>query len=243
MSWKRSLCRRHVPQGDPTGWFDRLYRAGESGHVAVPWSRSEAQHFLTDWAASRSLHGGGRRAIVVGCALGADAEFVACLGYETTAFDISPAAIRLTRRRHRGSPVHYTVADLLDFRRTWTRAFDLVVEIITVQALPDPPRSDAIANVGRLVGSAACWWRSLWRSPRMRAERRKRRRGPSSREEIDHFAVDGLDQVSVEVLSLPGTPDEYRWRAEFIRTRPPDDLACRNRRQIRAYHTDHNWIS
>ena len=174
--------------GDPTGWFDRLYRAGESGHVAVPWSRSEAQHLLTDWAASRSLHGGGRRAIVVGCALGADAEFVACLGYETTAFDISPAAIRLTRRRHRGSPVHYTMANLLDLPSTWTRAFDLVVEIITVQALPDPPRSDAIANVGRLVGLGGVLVAVALAQPENESREAEAPPWPLSREEIDHFA-------------------------------------------------------
>ena len=125
--------------------------------------------------------------------------------------------------------MHYTVADLLDLPSTWTRAFDLVVEIITVQALPDPPRSDAIANVGRLVGLGGVLVAVALAQPENESREAEAPPWPLSREEIDHFAVDGLDQVSVEVLSLPGAPDEYRWRAEFIRTRPPDDLACRNR--------------
>jgi SAM-dependent methyltransferase len=214
------LVSEALGAGDPTGWFDRLYRAGESGRVAVPWSRVEAHPFLTDWAASRADHGEGKRAIVVGCALGADAEFVASLGYETTAFDVSPAAIRLARRRHHGSSVHYTVADLLDLPPAWRRAFDLVVEIITVQALPDPPRRDAIANVGRLVSPGGVLL-AIALAQRVESDREvKVPPWPLSREEIDLFAVDGLDQVALDVLALPEEPDEYRWRAEFSRTRP-----------------------
>jgi 2-polyprenyl-3-methyl-5-hydroxy-6-metoxy-1,4-benzoquinol methylase len=77
---------------------------------------------------------------VVGCALGADAEHVAGLGYATTAFDVAPTAVRLARERYPASPVHYVVADLLDPPEEWTRAFDLVVEIITAQSLPEPYR-------------------------------------------------------------------------------------------------------
>ena len=84
--------------------------------------------------------------------LTADAEYVAALGFDTTGFDISGTAIRLARQRFPGSTVRYVVADLLNYAQTWLRAYDLVVEIITVQALPNPPRHQAIANVSRLVG-------------------------------------------------------------------------------------------
>jgi hypothetical protein len=48
--------------------------------------------------------------------------------------------------------VRYVVADLLNYPQAWLRAYDLVIEIITLQALPDPHRRRAIANVSRLVG-------------------------------------------------------------------------------------------
>jgi hypothetical protein len=50
--------------------------------------------------------------------------------------------------------VRYLVADLLNPPADWLHAFDLVVEIISVQALPDPSRRQAIINVGRLVAPA-----------------------------------------------------------------------------------------
>ena len=111
---------------------------------------------LAGWALDRGLAGGeltgsGRRAIVVGSGLGADAELIAGLGFETVGFDVAETAVRIARQRFPDSRVHYTEADLLDLPAQWLRAFDLVVDVFTVQALPDPPRDRAIVNVGRLV--------------------------------------------------------------------------------------------
>ena len=97
------------------------------------------------------LDGTGRSAVVVGCGLGADAAYLAGLGFATTGFDVSPTAVQQARERHAGAGVDFEVGDLLDLPAAWRGAFDLVVEIFTVQALPDPPRSDAIAAVPGLV--------------------------------------------------------------------------------------------
>ena len=83
------LASASLAAGDPTGWFDRLYAAGACGQVPVPWSRRQPHPLLVQWASARDLAGAGQRAIVVGCALGADAEYVAALGFDTTGFDIS----------------------------------------------------------------------------------------------------------------------------------------------------------
>jgi ubiquinone/menaquinone biosynthesis C-methylase UbiE len=89
--------------------------------------------------------------VVVGCGLGHDAEFVAGLGFDVVGFDISPAAISTARERYPDSPVRYVVADLLDLPEDWTRAFDLVVEIHSVQALPPALRERAASAVTNLV--------------------------------------------------------------------------------------------
>jgi SAM-dependent methyltransferase len=67
------------------------------------------------------------------------------------AFDVAETAVRVAQQRHPGTSVEYVTADLLDPPVEWLRGFDLVVEVFTVQALPDPPRRTAIGNVGRLV--------------------------------------------------------------------------------------------
>jgi protein-L-isoaspartate O-methyltransferase len=45
----------------------------------------------------------GKRALVVGCGLGYDAEFLARLGYAVTGFDVAPTAIERAVRENPGS--------------------------------------------------------------------------------------------------------------------------------------------
>ena len=153
---------------------------------------------------------------MVGCGLGADAEYVAALGFDTTGFDISGTAIRLARQRLGGSAVRYVVADLLDYPRAWLRAYDLVIEIITVQALPDPPRRQAIANVSRLVGPGG----TLLVIAAVHDDTTPPTTippWPLRRAEIEAFGVDGLTAARIEVTATPGQPDQRRWLAEFRR--------------------------
>ena len=224
------LAAAALATGDSTGWFDKLYAAGERGCVAVPWSRTEAHPLLLDWTRARDLRGRGQRAVVVGCGLGADAEYLSSLGFTTTAFDISPAAIRLSRRRHPHSQVHYTTANLLDPPPPWLRAFELVVEIITVQALPNPSRHDAIINVGRLV-TAGGTLLAIEETAAVNGTTRQLPPWPLRRDEIQSFAADGLDTVAIDALALPARPNEQRWVAHFRRpateqlyaaSRPPE---------------------
>ena len=79
---------------------------------------------LVEWAENRGVDGRGRRALVIGCGLGQDAEYVAGLGFDAVAFDIAPTAIRVARDRFRWSPVDYLVADLLAPSAEWHQAFD-----------------------------------------------------------------------------------------------------------------------
>ena len=109
-----NLAKQSIAAGDPTGWFERLYAAAEAGETEVPWDRHAPSQFLVQWAEQRGLAGAGQRALVVGCGLGEDAEFIAGLGYTTVAFDISPTAIAAARRRFPDSAVEYRVANLLD---------------------------------------------------------------------------------------------------------------------------------
>ena len=140
----RRMAAESLAVDDPTGWFERLYVAAEDGVAVVPWDRGAPHQLLVQWAQAGNLGGGGRRAFVVGCGLGSDAEYVAELGFDTVAFDVAATAVRAASRRFPDSAVRYRTADLLDPPAEWREAFDLVVESLTVQALPDPPRREAI---------------------------------------------------------------------------------------------------
>ena len=215
---ERRLDARALAAGDATGWFEELYAAGAAGRVSMPWSRLEPHLLLAEWTDAVQPDGVGQRAIVVGCGLGADAEHVAGLGFDTVAFDVSPTAITLARGRYPNSPVRYVVANLLSLPLEWVGAFDLVVEVITVQALPDPPRRQAIVNVGRLVAPGG----TLLAIAARHTAVEKVGPGlpwPLRREEVEAFATDGLTVRRIEQLTVPGQPAEPRWRAELRRPR------------------------
>jgi SAM-dependent methyltransferase len=214
------LATRALAADDPTGWFEPLYAAAAQGRATVPWDRGMPHWLLQDWAERQNLAGAGRRALVVGCGLGNDAEFIAGRGLLTTAFDIAPSAIEGARARFPGSPVDYRVADLFDLPDDWRAAFDLVLESQTIQALPDPPRRSAIARIAELVAPGG----TLLVIAMARAETDhpgERPPWPITRREIDSFATAGLQAVRIDMVGDGGrTPPGPRWIAEF--TAPAD---------------------
>jgi SAM-dependent methyltransferase len=194
-------------EGDPTGWFDRLYFEAARSGVTVPWDRGVPQPLLVEWARDRSFAGG--RALVVGAGLGADAEFVAGLGFDTVAFDISPTAVEAARARHPGSPVEYRVADVLEPPADWRHAFDLVFESFTAQALPEPYRGRVIREVPSLVAPGGTLL--VVAAAREDGEAADGPPWPLFRAEVEAFATEGLEPVRIERL-------DGRWRAEFRRS-------------------------
>ena len=209
----RALAGASLAADDPTGWFDHLYAAADRGDAVVPWDRGAPHFLLVQWAEDNGVRGDGGRAVVVGCGLGLDAEYVAGLGFDTVAFDIAPTGVAAARSRHPHSPVDYRVADLLALPDEWLHAFDLVVESLTVQSLPVALRERATAAVAGLVAPGG----SLLV---IAADRDDGSPGhgppwPLTRTQVDAFAGGGLQTVRVEDLRDATQPTVRRWRAEF----------------------------
>lgn len=204
----RRLAAESLASNDPTGWFERLY----SSDATVPWHQDGPDPFLAQWATD--LKGNGRTALVVGAGLGDDAEFVAGLGFDTTAFDVAPSAVEQARQRFPGSAVRYEVADLLALPSGWR--FDLVVENFTVQSLPRELRGKAIAAVAGLVAPGGTLIvHATYRDPGVE---RPGPPWPMTPADIESFgAATGLSAVSVTRFPEPGHPDLATWQAEFMR--------------------------
>ncbi|MET7771032.1 class I SAM-dependent methyltransferase [Nocardia sp. NPDC005366] len=204
-----------LAQDDPTGWFEPLYAAAADGTAIVPWDVPEANPVLVSW--SEGISGAGRSALVVGCGLGRDAEYIASLGFRVVAFDISETAISTARQRFPESSVEYIVADLLNPPAGWTGAFDLVVESITVQSMPLSVRAEATGYIARMVAPAG----ELVVISGIRAEDEQvdGPPWPLTRSEVEAFAVDGLRAVEVEQVSAAELSNQCRWRAIFRRHR------------------------
>lgn len=206
-------------EADSRSWFDRLYVAADRGEAVVPWDRDTPNPLLVQWVEDGGLGGRRPRAVVVGAGYGRDSEYLAALGLPTSAFDLSPAAVARTRTRFPESSVDYRTADLLSLPPELHQAYELVVESMTVQALPEPERSRAIHAVPTLVAPGGTLLVIAFGHDGPAAER-DRVAGPPwplLREDVEAFGDDGLETVRIERLGGDDQADVVRWRAELRR--------------------------
>lgn len=145
------IAREFYEKGDAVGWFDALYAEAEGDPTKIPWADLEPNPNFAAWMEKHKPDGAGKKAIVVGCGLGDDAEELARYDFDVTAFDISPKAIEWARKIHPDSTVKYQVEDLFNLPEEFQRAFDFVLEVYTVQALPLEFRERSIKAISELV--------------------------------------------------------------------------------------------
>ena len=135
--------------GEPLRWFEELYAGANRDSEEIPWAKMEANPKMVEWIAERPEITG--RALVVGCGLGDDAEWLSVAGFDVTAFDLSQSSIDWCRERFPKSSVNYCVGDLLEPEDDWSGAFDLVIEIHILQAIPDSIRDAAASNLPKFL--------------------------------------------------------------------------------------------
>ena len=143
----KQIQAEFAEKGDAMGWFEALYREAEGDNEKIPWADLEPNPHLVKFAEKMNLKGDGTKALVVGCGLGDDAKYLHELGFDVTAFDISPTAIEWAKRLN--SEIHFEVADLFNPPKGWLSHFEFVLEIYTIQPLPlelRPKVIDAISN-------------------------------------------------------------------------------------------------
>ncbi len=179
------------PAHDP---FDDIYQAVGDDLGRVPWASLTPRAELVTWLDGQRATPSERRALVIACGLGDDAEELAGRGFVVEAFDFSPTAISLCRRRFPESRVSYSVANLLSLPPSWARAFDLVVEVNTVQSLPPPDHAAGLTAIASTVADDGQLF--LRCTGRRDDEPVSHRPWPLSRVELQTIADAGLVQCS-----------------------------------------------
>jgi 2-polyprenyl-3-methyl-5-hydroxy-6-metoxy-1,4-benzoquinol methylase len=180
--------------------FEELYASVGDDLDQVPWARLAPNAKLVEWLDEQEPGG---RALVVACGFGDDAEELARRGYEVTAFDLSETAIAWCHKRFPESTVDYRVADLL--ATEWEQAFDLVVELYTVQSLPPADRRRVLAALAAPVAPGGrlfvrCFAREHDAPVALRP-------WPVSRAELGWLTGEGLVETSLteDVVESTGT--------------------------------------
>lgn len=147
----KSFATNAIADQDPSGWFEPLYADAQGDTAQVPWVKNQAHPYLQQWLQVYPPQAAAKTALVIGCGLGDDAELLASLGYQVTAFDISPTAIAWCQSRFPDSQVNYLVGDLFNLDPNWQDQFDFVFECRNIQALPLAVRSQVIGAIAPLV--------------------------------------------------------------------------------------------
>jgi hypothetical protein len=194
-----AIAREHLEAGDPVGWFEPVYRAAGWEATAIPWAGQQPHPYVVDWLDAPPAAPPGTRAVVVGCGLGDDAVAVARHGFETTAFDVAPRAVSWARRRFLRSGVDWRVADVLDLPDDLVGAFDLVVEVRTVQSLPGVVRDAAMQGVASLAAPGGVVLAvTLLAVSSEAAARAEGPPWPQAPAELAAYRAGGLEQVALE---------------------------------------------
>lgn len=194
----RRIAARFAARGDAVGWFDALYKeaAGDTEHIS--WADLEPNEFFRRRAEKKNLRGKGRSALVIGCGLGDDAKYLDDLGFNVTAFDISPTAIEWARRIYKEPAIRFVVADLFDPPKEWYQAFEFVLEVYTIQALPMKMRTkviDAISNFVKIDGTLLVVTRG-----REDDEEPVELPWPLSRKDLSRFEENAFVQTGFEIM-------------------------------------------
>lgn len=212
----RELASEFYRKGDPTGWFEQLYREAEDGKSTIPWADRRSHPFLAKFGEERAQLFPGKQALVVGCGLGDDAEQFSAWGCATTAFDISPSAIRACRKRFPASSVNYLAADLLSPPAALHGKFDFVFEANTLQVLPAKLRTQAIRNTSAFLKSGGeLLVIARGREPH---ESEGQMPWPLLRSEFAAFTAAGLAELKFELFPDADEPDVRRFAALYRRS-------------------------
>ncbi len=211
----RALARSSLERGDALGWFEEFYRAAEGRTANIPWADRQGHPLLVEWLAAHPAAVHRRRAIVIGCGLGEDAEELSRAGASVTAFDLAPTAVEWCRALWPQSSVDYRVANLLDAPAEWNAAFEFVFECFTLQALPPELRAAATRAMSALVAPGG----TLLAISRAREpdDPLGELPWPLVRAEIEAFAEHGLRLAELDDVASAGDPPTRHWRARFTR--------------------------
>ncbi len=191
----KKMVKKYQEKGDPTGWFENIYKSAKGDYTEVFWADLEASPYLVSWLKKDLIKKKKKTACVIGCGVGDDAEALCSFGFEVIAFDISATAIELCKNRYANTNVNYIVADLFSYPKEWIESFDVVYECNTIQVLPGKYRKKARKAMSSLIAKNGY----ILVSCRSRNENEQENiiPLPLSKSEINEFVnIDKLEEIS-----------------------------------------------
>lgn len=211
----QQLAHKSINENDPTAWFETVYQNSNGDPNQIPWAKLSPHFALEMWLKEKQISGKNKKALVIGCGLGDDAEILSKVGFQVIAFDVSPSAIAWCQTRFPHSYVDYEVRDLFAENESWRKEFDFVFECHTIQALPLKVRSEIIEKTSHFVANEG----KLLVITRVR-DSETPPQGPPwalSMNELNEFEKQGLILIEKQQFKQEQTPEITTLRLEYQR--------------------------
>ena len=208
------MVKEYQDNDEPTSWCDSIYKDAKGDYTKVFWADLESNPYLLEYLKNNPIKD--KKAIVIGCGVGDDAKSLSDLGYKVTAFDISPTAIELCKKRYPNSKIDFLVADLFSYPKSWNKEYDLVYECNTIQILAGKYRKLAREQISSLVRENG----RLLVSCRSRLEGKQENDIPKplDKKEINDFVLkDRLKEVSFSTYQDNQEPPVWHFFAVYER--------------------------
>ena len=216
MNKVRELANRFIQQGNPTGWFESLYSQARGDTSQIPWADLVVNPNLSEWLEKNQIVGTGKKALVVGCGLGDDAEALAQRDFTVTGFDIAPSAIAWCKQRFPDSEVNYVVANALNMEPSWQESFDFILESYTLQSVPSLVRNQIIKTIVQYLARQGTLL-IICRGREKLEDEARYPPYPLTQEELAVIEELGLKKVISEDYIDSEIPPVRRFRIQYLR--------------------------
>ena len=132
-------------------FFDNVYKNADKDNLeSIPWATLSANEHLIEYLdRNKSLKS--KKALVIGCGLGDDAEVLSEAGYAVDAIDISQTAINMAKERFPEFDIDFRVEDIFNLPEFMNGHYDLVFESRTIQSLDPKFRDELVKIIADLV--------------------------------------------------------------------------------------------
>ena len=131
-------------------FFESVYKNVDKDNLdAIPWATLSPNMHLVEYLDTVNIKG--KKALVIGCGLGGDAEALAEAGYDVDAIDISETAISMAKERFQTSAIDFRIEDIFELPAFMKGHYDLVFESRTIQSLDPMHRDDLLMIMANLL--------------------------------------------------------------------------------------------
>jgi len=130
-------------------FFENIYNTKSDNLNSIPWAKLEVNEYLKDYL-NNNANTNNKKALVIGCGIGDDADYLASKGYEVDAFDISPSAINIAKKRFCNKNINFFVQDIFSLPNNMINSYDFVYEGLTIQSINPKFKNELIKIISSL---------------------------------------------------------------------------------------------